>query len=389
MTLAASQVYLDAGSTSGAPLPRALDFPVADDSRLLSGGADEATSECRFAPSVPREPLLSSRVLLLTGLAVMGLGGVTLGLILALGVGGMVGVGVGALFMVALASALAALLSHQLGQPARAALQRAESLVRHYAGQSLRAAGDDISRLDKALDEVSAALLAHAARVRRDHLDELRNSLDLQRQYALMRLLRALAAAPYNNDQRSALLSDALHEIGRYLDWPLGRVTEFAVDGSPTGSSHWLTSEDARFASFIEAVDLAGASGAPAAGGVGARALATGMPHWITVVADARDFALAGEASACGLRTALAIPVLVCGRVLALLEFHVDRRVEASAEMIDVVDAICIEASRAAERLHAQMPSQAAAHEPGSGEGSALGKSARVHVAAMLSPHNP
>ena len=68
-----------------------------------------------------------------------------------------------------------------------------------------------------------------------------------------MRLLRALAAAPYDNDRLSTLLAGALHEIGQYLDWPLGRVSEFASDGSRCGSSHWLRPAGERFASFIAA----------------------------------------------------------------------------------------------------------------------------------------
>ena len=382
MTLATPMMQFDAGSAAGSPLPRALDFPGADDATLRLGSAGEARAVAGVMPLTTREPLLPARGLLLAGLALMGLGGVAVGLALALGLGGIMGAGIGVLMMLALASALTALIAHQLAQPARAALRRADSLVRHYAGRSLRASGDDFSRLDKALDEVSSALLEHAARVRRDHLEELRNSLDLQRQYALMRLLRALAAAPRDNDQLAPMLAGALQEIGQYLDWPLGRVIAFAPDGRRTGSSHWLRPADARFAGFIAAVDCADASGAAAGGGVGARALATGMPHWITAVANAGDFALAAQAADCGLKTALAIPVLAHGRVAALIEFHADRRVEASAEMIDVVDAICIELSHAAEQLHARMRSPSASRARSRASARARGKSERGRASA-------
>jgi hypothetical protein len=388
MSLAPPLMQHDAGSASGAPLPHVLDFPTADALPPLPSGLGDSRSADSVAQVVPREPLLPGRVLLLAGLAVMGLGGVAMGLALALGLGGVVGVGVGVLMMVALAVALSVLLAHQLAQPARAALGRAESLVRHYAGRSLRSDGDDFTRLDRALDEVSAALLEHAARIRRDHLEELRNSLELQRQYALMRLLRALAVAPRDNDALSPMLASALREIGHYLDWPLGRMTEFAADGSRSANSIWLQPAGGRYAPFIAAVDRADAAGAPAAGGIGACALQTGMPHWITALADARDVACATDASACGLQTALAIPVLARESVVALLEFHADRRVEASAEMVDVVDAICIEVSRAAGQLQGRMAPRATPCPPAGSVGKTRGKSTRVRVSAALAPRN-
>lgn len=389
MSLAPPLMQHDAGSASGAPLPYALDFPTADVLPPAPPGLVDPRAADSVAPVVPREPLLPARVVLLAGLALMGLGGMAVGLVLAFGLGGVVGAGIGVLTMVALAAALSVLLAHQLAQPARAALCRAESLVRHYAGRPLRADGDDFTRLDKALDEVSGALLEHAARIRRDHLDELRNSLELQRQYALMRLLRALAAAPRDNDALSPMLAGALREIGQYLDWPLARITEFAADGTRSGTSSWLQPAGGRFATFIAAVDRADAAGAPAAGGFGVRALQTGMPYWITALADVRDVACATEAAACGLKTALAIPVLAREHVVALLEFHADRQVEASAEMVDVVDAICIEVSHAAEQLHVRTVARATSYPPYGGVGKKRGNSARVRVSATVAPRNP
>ena len=135
MTLATPMMQFDAGSASGSPLPCALDFPGADDARLCLGSAGEARAEAGVTPLTTREPLLPARGLLLAGLALMGLGGVAVGLALALGLGGIIGAGIGVLMMLALASALTALIAHQLAQPARAALRRADSLVRHYAGR--------------------------------------------------------------------------------------------------------------------------------------------------------------------------------------------------------------------------------------------------------------
>lgn len=338
---------------------------------------------------VPPSTRMPTQVLLLAGLAVMGLSGVTFGLALALGLGGMAGAGFGLVIAFVLAPALAALLEHQLARPARAALRRAESLVRHYAGRTLSAKGDDLARLDKALDEVSGALLEHAARVRRDHLDELRNSLELQRQYALMRLLRAIAVAPRASTDLAPMLAGALHEIGQYLDWPLGRVSQFAGDGGRAGNGNWWQPHAGRFAAFTAAVDRAAAAGAAAAGGIGARALQSGMPHWITAIASVGDCVPATEAAECGLKTALAIPVLSHGRVVALIEFYADRRVEPSAEMIDVVDAICIEVSQAAEQLEARTPPRRPSRKRRDGAEKLFGGLACPPEPALRSLRNP
>lgn len=361
MSLLSPLMQYDAGSASGAPLPGALDFPAADEApgrrpSPAAGAAAEAVAPAPGARTLAgqtRRPVSPVPLVLLTGLAVMAVGGVSAGLALALGLGGPAGAAASLLLLLALGAALAALLSRQIALPARVALRRADSLVRHYTGQPLRAAGDDFSRIGQALDEVSAALLAHAERVRREHLDELRNGLELQRQYALMRLLRALAAGPREAGALAPMLRSALHEIGHYLDWPLGRVTELTADRDRLGPSVWRQPDGERFAKFIALVERAAAAGSAAAGGIGARAAATGMPHWITALAETRDFPLSADAAAAGLKTALAIPVMAHGRLVALIEFYADRRVEARAEMIDVVDAVCIEVSRAAEHFPA------------------------------------
>jgi len=390
MSLVAPLMQHDAGSASGAPLPHALDFPSADDAQLSmpAAGRSFEPAPVRGSAAEPQTALLlPGHVLLLAGLAVMGLGGVAVGVSLALGVGGLAGAGAGVLLMLALVTGLTAMITHLLAQPARAALRRAESLVRHYSGRPLRAAGDDFTRIDTALDEVCAALQEHAARVRRDHLDELRNSLELQRQYALMRLLRALAAAPCETDGLKSMLGAALREIGHFLDWPLGRVIEFESIGR--NRSDWLQPGSERFAGFVGAVERADDGAAAAGGGIGARAAATGMPHWVTSVAEAGEFPGAAEAAAAGLKTAIAIPVLSHGRLVALFEFYADRHVEASAEMIEVVDAVCIEVSRAAEQCCGRSETSMAPQSRRRSAGKPRGKSTRIPVPGAMASRSP
>jgi hypothetical protein len=69
---------------------------------------------------------------------------------------------------------------------------------------------------------MTTALLSHSDRLARAHKSELQNSLELQHQYAQMRLLRSLAAAANEGGTVESTLEQALQEIGGYLDWPLG-----------------------------------------------------------------------------------------------------------------------------------------------------------------------
>jgi len=52
----------------------------------------------------------------------------------------------------------------------------------------------------------------------------------------------------------------------------------------------------------------------------------------------------------CGLKSGFVIPVAADGTVRAVIEFFSDHRVEASAEMIELIEAIQTELWRAGER---------------------------------------
>jgi PAS domain S-box-containing protein len=66
------------------------------------------------------------------------------------------------------------------------------------------------------------------------------------------------------------------------------------------------------------------------------------------------DFMRRETALACGLRTGVVIPVIARGHITALVEFYADHRVEASAEMLELIEAIGVELSRVAERHRAE-----------------------------------
>ncbi|GAB4477825.1 MAG: hypothetical protein OHK0044_24410 [Burkholderiaceae bacterium] len=250
---------------------------------------------------------------------------------------------------------IGALLVHYVVRPIRALTVRAEELSLRYAGRAPARRGAEFDRLVAAFEAMTDALLAHSERLRRAHMNELQNGFELQRQYALMRLLRGLAAAANECDTVEKTLERALHEIGEYLDWPVGRVALLPAEGDAEGRpprSLWFVRDAHRFEAFVAATESATIH--RSVNGLIGRAYVSGMPHWVSDLArlpewDRRDVALAA-----GLRTGMVIPVTADGHVSAFIEFYTDHRVEATAEMLDLVEAIGVELSRVAERHRAE-----------------------------------
>jgi len=258
------------------------------------------------------------------------------------------------LLTVAVALALAILMTRHLIDPIRQLTARAEEMAQRYAGRSVARRGNEFDALVSAFDTMTDALLAHSERLKRAHLNELQNSLELQRQYALMRLLRGLAAAANESDSVEQALERAVAEIGEYLDWPVGRaalIEDPAVDGAPS-QSLWFVRDRARYAAFIAASEKQ--PPARRVSGLTGRAYTSGMPHWVSDLAQLSDFGRRDVALASGLRTGVVIPVVARGHIMALIEFFADHRVEASAEMLELIEAIGVELSRVAERHRAE-----------------------------------
>jgi PAS domain S-box-containing protein len=246
-------------------------------------------------------------------------------------------------------------LTRYLIHPVKALTERAEELSLRFAGRRAERRGDELDSLVGSFEAMTSALLSHSERLARAHRSELQNSLELQRQYAQMRLLRALAAAANEGGTVEATLDRALHEIGAYLDWPLGRVAlppdEVAGTGLPPHSI-WYVRDTERFAAFTEAGKRTPIVPSPA--DLIGRAYLSGTPHWVSDLSRMSDWAQLVEALDAGLQTGIVIPVSARGHVTAFIEFYCDHRVEATHEQLELLEAIGAELSRVAERQRAE-----------------------------------
>ncbi|HRK56123.1 MAG TPA: PAS domain S-box protein, partial [Burkholderiaceae bacterium] len=260
-----------------------------------------------------------------------------------------------ALLTVCASVLLGLLMTRWLIRPIKQLTARAEELSMRYAGRSVSQQGNEFERMLNAFGAMTDALLAHSERLKQAHLNEIQNSLELQRQYALMRLLRGLATVANESESVEQALRRALDEIGDYLDRPIGRVALMPQDVHPDSrapQSFWFVRHRERFEAFIELTETRPI--VRSASGLLGRAYTSGLPHWITDLSRLVEWARRDLALAAGLKSGVVIPVTAHGHVTAFIEFFSDHRVEATAEMMELIEAIGIELSRVAERHRAE-----------------------------------
>ncbi|MGB2816621.1 MAG: response regulator [Burkholderiaceae bacterium] len=263
--------------------------------------------------------------------------------------------GIVVLFTILATVAAGLYLTRYLIRPVKALTERAEELALRYAGRATERSGDELDSLVASFEAMTSALLSHSERLSRAHKTELKNSLELQQQYALMRLLRGLAAAANESDSVEVTLQRALNEIGDYLDWPLGRVAllqETAPDRHLPPRSIWFARDPARFSEFISTTN--GLPIVPSPTSLIGRAYLSGTPNWVSDLSSMSEWNRLDEAQRCGLQTGVVIPVIAHGHVAAFIEFFSDHRVEATNTLLELVEAIGAELSRVAERQRAE-----------------------------------
>jgi hypothetical protein len=195
---------------------------------------------------------------------------------------------------------------------------------------------DRFGRCAAALDAMARSTDLFQERAAADLDAERLAAADLQRQYALMQLLRDLATLPLDHDGAQPAMEQALHLVAGYLDWPVGRLVRH-VQGEPPHSL-WAGNDDAALRAFAAAC-----AGAPDDGpgeGLAGRALQSRLPHWVSDLSRLEGWARAPAARAGALRTGVAVPVESASGVCWIFEFFSRHRIEPTVETLELVDAI-------------------------------------------------
>jgi signal transduction histidine kinase len=174
---------------------------------------------------------------------------------------------------------------------------------------------------------------------------------ELRRETAYVQLLEHAAVA----SNEAASLDDAMREgvrrICLTMGWPGGHIYAVEEDGILRTARVFHVEEAEHFAALREkTLRTTFRSGE----GVPGRAAATGLPQGSYDLPEQSDRPRAGLARKLGLHTAFAIPVLVHGRAVAVLEFATRERMVPNERLLEVLAHVGVQIGRVAERTALQ-----------------------------------
>lgn len=133
----------------------------------------------------------------------------------------------------------------------------------------------------------------------------------------------------------SKTLETAIHQICRYMDYPVGHVYVLS------GAEDKLISGDlwySRYPRRFEALRRASMTVSFSRGeGIPGRVLAGGRPLWIVDVTRDRNFKRSKAAAESGIRGALFFPVLIRNKVEAVLEFFTPLKARPSERLLETM----------------------------------------------------
>jgi signal transduction histidine kinase len=164
-----------------------------------------------------------------------------------------------------------------------------------------------------------------------------------------LELLEMVAESSNEAVEIEPALGAAIVYVCAHMRWPVGHA--YLADQAtgllrPTGV--WYLEDEARFAAFRDASELAGAPSLPR------RVTEAGDPAWVADVAGEPDFRRSEVAVAAGLRSGFAFPILTGTKTVGVLEFFADRPAEPDTALLSVMGQIGVQLGRVIERVWAR-----------------------------------
>lgn len=175
----------------------------------------------------------------------------------------------------------------------------------------------------------------------------------VQQRTAIMKLLQDVAIIANEAVLVEEAFRIALARICQYLGWPLGHAWEVKDDESGTlaDTGIWYTAAAEQFRQFLRSKEntrcLGGEDWAW-------RAASSGKPAWTADVGKIKGCERSQPAARAGIRAAFAIPVIVGGRVGAVLEFFSPQPPKPSEPLRSVATHIGTQLGRVLERRQLQ-----------------------------------
>jgi hypothetical protein len=318
---------------------------------MAKAEANQGTPDsCRRPAAVPA--WVDARRAALLALGACAMVSATGGWLLGCGQSGPLGAGIAFCLLLALCTLLAREVELRLARPLAVLANQAGRAARSQGGTAPPPAEDVVQGLSAAVAALERGGSRSLARLRGELERECQASDDLQRQFAMMHMLRNLAAAGNRGVAAADQMRSALTEITAFLDWPVARL-QLREGQTSAWSSTWYAPDASALKPFMPESD---GRDPGSDGGLFARAQASRLPHWISDLACLEGWSNSRAAAAAGLRTGFVIPVRGESGLEAYLEFYCGHRVVASAELLELVDAISLELWQAVNRPLSVVP---------------------------------
>jgi len=163
-------------------------------------------------------------------------------------------------------------------------------------------------------------------------------------------LLKAVAVASNEATTRMQVLQSCLDRVCAHMGWLVGHAYLVSCNRL-VPASLWHLADPDKHRLFREASEVA-ALGSDR--GLVARALNTGEPSWSIDLASDLPYLRAAVAARAGLRSGLALPVLVQDEVLAVLEFYSEKTSCPSERVLSLMADVTTQLGRVFEREKAR-----------------------------------
>lgn len=180
-----------------------------------------------------------------------------------------------------------------------------------------------------------------------------RTTQALHRQVSFVELLQSVAVAANQATSTEAALQFALDRICAHTGWPVGHVY-FYTPGASTellSSSLWHIDDADKFQALCDSTQE---TRVQTGMGLPGRVIQTGKPAWIRDVREDTSFRRKSLAAELAVRGAFGFPVLVQGKVVAVLEFFSHRVEEPDNELLQVMANVGAQLGQVLERTRAQ-----------------------------------
>jgi signal transduction histidine kinase/DNA-binding NarL/FixJ family response regulator len=204
-------------------------------------------------------------------------------------------------------------------------------------------ADDQLRRLERRLER------ERAARLEAEAIAE-RGTRELYQQAEHLRLLETVSAAANTGGSVDETFRLTLQRVCQFMNWEVGHVFVRAQDETEVRLvSHrlWWIAEGCKAAAFVdrtEALIFKPGDGLPG------RVWVSTEPAWVADIAADPSFPRADAASACGLASAFAFPVLIGQEIAAILEFYSAKPSEPDATVLRTMAHVGVQLGRVIER---------------------------------------